>query len=77
MIIDDHPIVRDGLKMMMQLTSDLTVVASATDGIDARKKLVKLSNLPDVILVDLQMPHMIYKETCLPNKDCCFINGNQ
>ncbi|MBU7554866.1 response regulator transcription factor [Pediococcus ethanolidurans] len=58
MIVDDHPIVRDGLEMMMKLTSDLTVVATATDGVDAKAKLAALSQLPDVILVDLQMPNM-------------------
>ena len=54
LICDDHPVVRSGLRGMLESQSDLEVVAEATNGEEA----VSLSRRhhPDVILMDLRMP---------------------
>ncbi|MFZ1768538.1 MAG: response regulator, partial [Caldilinea sp.] len=54
LIVDDHPIVRDGLKNMLLAFDDLELVGEAGDGSEA---LVKCQQLhPDVILMDMAMP---------------------
>ena len=56
MIVDDHPIVRDGLKNMLLAFDDLHLVGEAGDG---REALVAcLRTEPDVILMDMIMPGM-------------------
>jgi len=54
LIVDDHPIVRHGLRSMLETKPDMEVVGDARDGLEA----VQLSqtNNPDVILMDLEMP---------------------
>ena len=56
LIADDEAIVRDGLRAIVELESDLEVVAEAADGAEA----VELASLhsPDVALVDIRMPNM-------------------
>lgn len=58
MIVDDHPIVREGLEMVINLQPSLNVVAVAKDGLDALTVLKTMDSDPDVILVDLRMPNM-------------------
>lgn len=53
-LIDDHPIVRQGLRNLLQTEPSLTVVGEADDGI-AGVELV-LRARPDVLIVDLMMP---------------------
>ena len=54
LIVDDHPVVRDGLRGMLAGTSDLEVVGEASDGADALEIVERLQ--PDVVLMDLRMP---------------------
>ena len=54
LIVDDHPVYRDGLKTLFDSLSDAEVVGEATSGEDAVSKAASLQ--PDVILMDLQMP---------------------
>jgi len=56
LIVDDHTIVRKGIKALLAETSDIQVAGEADNGIEA----VALSNQlkPDVILMDLLMPKM-------------------
>ena len=54
MIVDDHPIVRDGLKNMLLAFDDLLLVGEATDGAEA--VACCRQHQPDVILMDLYMP---------------------
>lgn len=62
MIVDDHPIVREGLANFIEIADDLTVVATASNGQEALEKLATLTRQPDLILVDLQMPEMSGKK---------------
>jgi DNA-binding NarL/FixJ family response regulator len=54
LIADDHPLMRDGLRFMLQPESGIEVVAEAADGADCLKKFRE--HRPDVALIDLQMP---------------------
>lgn len=53
-IVDDHPIVRQGLRAFLELQDDLTVVAEASGGADAIDVIA--ATAPDVVLMDLVMP---------------------
>jgi two-component system, NarL family, response regulator LiaR len=54
LIVDDHPIVRQGLRQLLDVQDDLEVVAEAEDGQSAIERIADL--LPDVVLMDLVMP---------------------
>jgi DNA-binding NarL/FixJ family response regulator len=56
LIVDDHPVVREGLIAMMSREGDFKVVGEAKDGVEAVNKAKELS--PDVVLMDLRMPEM-------------------
>lgn len=56
MIADDHTMMRHGLKQILELENDMTVIAQAPNGEEAIK-LAKECN-PDVILMDINMPGM-------------------
>jgi DNA-binding NarL/FixJ family response regulator len=55
-IVDDHPIVRDGLSGMFATDPGFTVLGEASDGAEAIRLARTLK--PDVILMDLRMPGM-------------------
>ena len=54
MIVDDHAVVRAGLKAILGFESDFDVVDEAGNGRDAAKKAADLK--PDVVIMDLMMP---------------------
>jgi DNA-binding NarL/FixJ family response regulator len=54
MLADDHPVVRGGLKQLIDSQSDMCVVGEAADGEDAWQLATSLG--PDVLVVDLSMP---------------------
>ena len=54
LVVDDHPIVREGLVAVLNTQSDISVVGEASDG--GTGVLRALSLKPDVILMDLEMP---------------------
>jgi DNA-binding NarL/FixJ family response regulator len=56
LVADDHPLVRQGLLSLLSTASDIEVVATARDGVEA----VELAAVcrPDVVLMDLSMPRM-------------------
>ncbi len=56
LIVDDHPIVRQGLATVLEQQEDIAVVGHAADGVEAVAQARDL--LPDIILMDLQMPQM-------------------
>jgi DNA-binding NarL/FixJ family response regulator len=54
LIVDDHPVVRDGLRGMFEDSGEFEVVGDAPDGVTAVTRAMALR--PDVILMDLRMP---------------------
>ncbi|MBI5669022.1 MAG: response regulator transcription factor [Chloroflexi bacterium] len=56
LIVDDHPLFRDGLKQALELEDDIHVVGYSDEGEDAIKKARQLQ--PDVILLDINLPGM-------------------
>ena len=55
-IADDHPIVRDGLRRLLSLESDVDIVGEAGDGRQVLE--VVQAKDPDVLLLDLRMPNL-------------------
>jgi DNA-binding NarL/FixJ family response regulator len=56
LIVDDHTLIRDGIRALLSLASDIEVVGEAANGKEALEKARELS--PDVVLMDLSMPIM-------------------
>jgi len=56
LVVDDHPVVRDGLSSMFSRDPEFEVLGEAADGAEAIRLAEKLR--PDVILMDLRMPGM-------------------
>jgi DNA-binding NarL/FixJ family response regulator len=56
LIVDDHPVVREGIGSMLKKETDFRVVGEASNGLEAMEKARELS--PDVVLMDLRMPEM-------------------
>jgi DNA-binding NarL/FixJ family response regulator len=54
LLVDDHAILRDGLRALLSLHDDLQIVGEAADGREAIEKVRALS--PDVVLMDIAMP---------------------
>lgn len=56
LIVDDHTLVRDGIRALLALVADIEVVGEASNGKEALVKTEQLA--PDVVLMDLAMPIM-------------------
>jgi len=56
LLVDDHPIVREGLAMVINLQPEMQVVEQASNGREALEKFTAVC--PDVVLIDLRMPGM-------------------
>jgi DNA-binding NarL/FixJ family response regulator len=56
LLVDDHPLVRQGLRSLLELKADLQVVGEAADGHEALALIASLD--PDVTLLDVRMPGM-------------------
>lgn len=57
-LVDDHPLVRTGLRALVEASGDIEVVAEAADGEEAVTAITALTQPPDVVLMDLSMPGM-------------------
>ena len=62
LIVDDHPVVRHGLRTLLEVQEGWEVIGEAVDGLEALEKAERLS--PDVILLDISMPKMNGVEAC-------------
>jgi len=56
LIVDDHTLVRDGIRALLALVADIEVVGEAANGREALEQVKQLA--PDVVLMDLAMPIM-------------------
>ena len=56
LVVDDHPLVREGIGRQIELESDMTLVAEASNGREAIQQF--RAHRPDITLMDLQMPEM-------------------
>lgn len=56
LIVDDHAVVRAGLRMLLSADADMEIVGEAGDGADALRQARDLA--PDVVLMDISMPDM-------------------
>jgi DNA-binding NarL/FixJ family response regulator len=54
LLVDDHPVVRQGLRTFLELQEDITIVGEAVDGTSGVAAAEELR--PDVVLLDLRMP---------------------
>ncbi len=53
-LVDDHAVVRDGLRVLLEANPDIKVVGDAADG---RQALIEIQSLqPDVVIMDISMP---------------------
>lgn len=56
LIIDDHAVVRSGLRSLLEDEAHIDIVGEAADGLEALAKIEELQ--PDILLLDLTMPQM-------------------
>ena len=62
LLVDDHPIVRQGLKTLLEGRTGWEVIGEASDGAEAVEKAKDLH--PDVMVLDVTMPRMNGLEAC-------------
>src|SRR6201981_2317747 len=62
LLVDDHPILKQGLKTLLEGHSDWQVIGEAADGAEALEKAKNLN--PDVMVLDVTMPRMNGLEAC-------------
>ena len=60
-IVDDHEVVRDGIKSVLEETEDISIIADADNGEDAIRLVDKMK--PDILLTDITMPGLSGIET--------------
>jgi DNA-binding NarL/FixJ family response regulator len=56
LIVDDHTVIRDGIRALLMLQKDISVIGEAANGKEAVEKTLQL--LPDVVIMDIVMPVM-------------------
>jgi DNA-binding NarL/FixJ family response regulator len=56
MLVDDHPLFRQGLRRVLEAQEDIEVIMEVADGEEALRLAKQLS--PDVVLMDINLPHM-------------------
>ena len=56
LVVDDHAVVRQGLRNYLEIQDDIEIVGEAKDGLEAVEKVNLLS--PDIVLMDIVMPRM-------------------
>jgi two-component system, NarL family, response regulator LiaR len=56
LVVDDHALIRQGVRMLLSTEANLELVGEAVDGLEAIQKVIDLQ--PEVVLMDLVMPRM-------------------
>lgn len=56
LLVDDHEIIIDGIKAMLEKEKDIKIVGEANNGIEAIEKVQSLK--PDIVLMDISMPEL-------------------
>lgn len=56
MLTDDHVLIREGIKHLLEFDGSIKVIEEASDGVECLEKLKKVT--PDVLLLDINMPNM-------------------
>jgi DNA-binding NarL/FixJ family response regulator len=54
LIVDDHPVTRDGLRTALELSDEVSIVGEASTGEEAVERVEQLT--PDVVFMDVRMP---------------------
>ena len=56
MLVDDHALIREGIKQLLEFDGSIEVIEQASDGIECLEKLKTVR--PDILLLDINMPKM-------------------
>jgi len=57
-LVDDHPIFRDGIERLLKADKQIEVMLQAANGIDMLQQMESAAILPDIAVIDLNMPKM-------------------
>lgn len=68
-LADDHAIVRDGLRLLLEAENDIDVIGSAADGRSAVREIRKMN--PDLVILDIAMPLLNGIEATLQILESC------
>jgi two-component system response regulator NreC len=66
LLVDDHPMIRQGLRNLLGDVPDFQVIGEANDGLEALQKIELLK--PDVLIVDMMMPNLNGLDVLLQTK---------
>ncbi|MGH8802769.1 MAG: response regulator, partial [Casimicrobiaceae bacterium] len=69
MLVDDHAVVRDGLRVLLEAQGDIEVVGDAVNGFGALRQAKRLH--PDVVIMDIAMPELNGIEATKQLRDAC------
>ncbi|HEC21959.1 MAG TPA: response regulator transcription factor [Chloroflexi bacterium] len=68
-LVDDHDVVRSGIRALLDAQGDMEVVGEAASGVEAMEVVKELQ--PDVVLMDISLPDMDGMEVTRRVKQCC------
>ena len=56
MLVDDHALIREGIKQLLEFDGSIDVIEQASDGAECLEKLQHVQ--PDILLLDINMPNL-------------------